>query len=468
MKIENLLLDQLTPITIYQELKGIFSDELVFLFESVVHTDLGNYSFFFIGAHERVAYKNEECVFTDENGKKNTLDKTPFEFLKEYYSKLDFNHYKNLIEEHNLKFADGFVGYIGYDSIMLFEPSLKSYMSELKDEINIPDIDLIRPKIVCSYAHKTNTFKVFTLHENFYDKVDLIVDELKKPTEYLPLNKIKSDAEGKFCFDEQKYHEFVNRAKEHILDGDVFQLLVSNRYTYKDEVDPFSFYRVLRSKNPSPYMFYLAYEDFSIVGSSPEVMIKLQNDKILLRPIAGTRRRGKDKAHDIKMENELLNDEKEKAEHLMLIDLGRNDIGRVSKPGSVKVNEMMRIERFSHVIHMVSDIEGELDKKYDMFDLFAATFTAGTMTGTPKIKAMELIAKFEKLKRSFYSGVVGYFGFDNSIDSAIMIRTAYIDKEKTIFQAGGGVVADSKPKLEFLEVKNKLGAMTASLEELKK
>jgi len=214
-------------------------------------------------------------------------------------------------------------------------------------------------------------------------------------------------------------------------------------------------------------MFLLEYEDFAIVGSSPEVMVGLHDNHILLRPIAGTRRRGNTIERDQELAQEMLDDEKECAEHLMLVDLGRNDVGRVAKTGTVKVTEMMRVERYSHVMHMVSDIDAVLDDSCDMFDLFAATFTAGTMTGAPKIRAMELIADFEGIKRGFYSGAVGYFGFDGNMDSAIAIRTAWKDDDKIVFQAGAGIVADSQKELEYLEVHNKLGAMMSTLKELK-
>ena len=215
-------------------------------------------------------------------------------------------------------------------------------------------------------------------------------------------------------------------------------------------------------------MFLLEYEDFSIVGSSPEVMVRLTDGEVLLRPIAGTRKRGKTKERDKELEIELLNDPKELAEHLMLIDLGRNDVGRVAKTGTVKVEDMMHIERFSHVMHIVSDVTAKLRDDKDMFDLFMATFTAGTMTGAPKIRAMELIAEYEGLKRGFYSGSIGYFGFDGNMDSAITIRTALVTKDKVVLQAGAGVVADSVKELEYLEVKNKLGALIHSLEDLDK
>ena len=272
--------------------------------------------------------------------------------------------------------------------------------------------------------------------------------------------------EGEFSLSKERFMEIVDEAKEHIRAGDVFQILPSNRYTQKGSIDPLSFYRVLRSKNPSPYLFLLDFKEFSICGSSPEVMVRLTDNEILLRPIAGTRKRGKTPQRDHELELEMLNDPKECAEHLMLIDLGRNDVGRVAKVGTVKVPSMMRVEKYSHVMHMVSDVVADLDEQYDMFDLFASTFTAGTMTGAPKIKAMEIIASFEGVKRSFYSGSVGYFSFTGDMDSAIAIRTALIKDDAIILQAGAGVVADSKPELEELEVRNKLMALIATLKEM--
>jgi anthranilate synthase component 1 len=258
----------------------------------------------------------------------------------------------------------------------------------------------------------------------------------------------------------------VKTAKEHIKAGDIFQIVLSNRLKVKAKIDRLSFYRKLRSKNPSPYLYFIDIDDFAIIGSSPEVMVRLNEGMILLRPIAGTRKRGDTLKKDLELEHDMLNDPKEVAEHIMLVDLGRNDVGRVAIAGSVEVEELMRVERYSHVMHLVSDVVGELDRKYDMFDLFKATFTAGTMTGAPKIKAMELIAKYEGIKRGYYAGSVGYFGFDGNMDTAITIRTALVKNDEIIFQAGAGIVADSKPELEYKEVNNKLGALVATLQEL--
>jgi len=468
MKSLTLLYDQLTPISLYHKLCDLFEGELGFLFESAINSESGNFSFLFFGARERLIYKDNQTLHTDESGYTKTLKQDPFSYLKSRYSKIDKKPYKELSKELGVGFTDGFIGYIGYDAVKIFEPRLSSHMDHLKDPIGIADIDLIRPRLVCVFSHKTNRLTLITFDPKLENKLEQIVEHLKKAHNYLPIKKSKIDPNnGSFAFDKSTFFEMISRSKEMIKSGDVFQILMSNRFTQYANVDFLSFYRTLRSKNPSPYMFLLNYQDYAIAGSSPEVMVKLKDDSILLRPIAGTRKRGLTPLRDKELEEELLGDEKERAEHLMLIDLGRNDVGRVAKAGSVKVQEMMRVERFSHVMHLVSDVEGVLDDRFDMFDLFKATFTAGTMTGTPKIRAMELIADFEGLKRCFYSGAVGYFGFDGNMDSGIMIRTSYLDHEKIVFQAGAGVVADSKPELEYLEVQNKLAALMSSLDDLK-
>ena len=467
MHTRQLLFDQLTPIAIYTRLKERFPGEVTLLFESAINTEEGNYSFIFISALERVTYRDETTTVQKSDGSVETIGENPFAYLKERYREIDAAHYRALAQSLNVGFVDGFVGFIGYDAVKIFEPVLKPYMDPLYDELKAPDIDLIRPKLTLAFSHKTNTLTLITPDAETGEALDEIVDYLKKPYPYTALKKTEIDPEkGRFAFTKEQFFEMVAKSKEMIRSGDVFQILMSNRFTQYAKVDPLSFYRTLRSQNPSPYMFLLEYEEFTIAGSSPEVMVGLHDGHILLRPIAGTRRRGKTPERDRELAQEMLNDEKECAEHLMLIDLGRNDVGRVAKTGTVKVTEMMRVERYSHVMHMVSDIDAVLDEKYDMFDLFAATFTAGTMTGAPKIRAMELIAEFEGLKRGFYSGSVGYFGFDGNMDSAIAIRTAYLDDEKIVFQAGAGIVADSKEELEYLEVQNKLAANMASLKIL--
>lgn len=463
-----LLFDQLTPITIFAKLQDFFKGELSFLFESAINNSEGNFSFLFIGARERLIHQNGKSVYTDELQHSVEVDYNPLSFLKKRYASIDAKIYQEYVQTLGIGFVDGFIGYIGYDAVKIFEPRLASHMDKLAEEIAIPDLDLMRPKLVCTFSHKSNTLTLTTFVPEMAAKLDALEAHLKEPHHYIPIQTASVDkSKGTFAFSKEQFFEMVAKSKEMIRSGDVFQILMSNRFTQYAHIDRLSFYRILRNKNPSPYMFLLSYDDFALIGSSPEVMVGLKNGNIILRPIAGTRKRGNTYEKDKAYEAELLSDEKERAEHLMLIDLGRNDLGRVADVGSVKVKDMMRVERYSHVMHLVSDIEAKLDSKYDMFDLFAATFTAGTMTGTPKIRAMELISDFEGIKRSFYSGAVGYFGFDGNMDSGIMIRTAYLDDEKIIFQAGAGIVADSQPELEYLEVTNKLGAMTSSLDDLK-
>jgi anthranilate synthase component 1 len=445
----------------------MFKDEITYLFESAGQSE-GNYSFICIGARERLQYINDETIYTDANGIIHTKEENPFVFLKNYYKNIDTTKYKDATKKLDVGYVDGFIGYIGYDMVKVFEPKLRSFMDNLVDELNTPDLDLILPKMILVYSHKNHKISLISTLKDFSEKFDKIENELKGTYIYKHRVYNVGDDKGSFAHSKEKFFQMIDSSKEMIKSGDVFQILMTNRFTRRIKVDPFSFYRILRTKNPSPYMFLMEYEDFNIVGSSPEVMVRLNDGKLLLRPIAGTRKRGSTPQRDKELEEELLADPKELAEHLMLIDLGRNDVGRVAKTGSVKVEDMMHIERFSHVMHIVSDVTAELSDDKDMFDLFMATFTAGTMTGAPKIRAMELIAEYEGLKRGFYSGSIGYFGFDGNMDSAITIRTAMVKKDKVILQAGAGVVADSQHELEYLEVKNKLGALIHSLEDLDK
>ena len=463
---KELFLDQFTPVSIYEKIKVLYKNEITFLFESTINSSEGNYSFVIIGQRERVWYENNTCFHKNEEGVVSKVNSNPLKFLQEYYKKFDKEFYKQKATELGIGLVDGFIGNVGYDMGKEFEPRLKDSMSNLVDQLNIPDLDLIRPNIILGFSHKTSKLVMITSVESKKDELDKIEKELYTPYKYNAPKKAEILDEGKFNFSKEKFFEMVAKSKEMIKSGDVFQILMSNRFIQKAKVDHFSFYRALRSKNPSPYLFFLEYENFSIAGSSPEVMIKLQDGHLLLRPIAGTRKRGSTIDKDLAMEKELINDSKERAEHLMLVDLGRNDVGRVARPGTVKVSDLMRIERYSHVMHIVSDVEAIIDDKYDMFDLFAATFTAGTMSGAPKIRAMELIAQYEGIKRNFYAGSIAYFGFNGNMDSTITIRTTMLTDDTLIFQAGAGIVADSNPDDEYLEVQNKLAANISTLKDL--
>ena len=457
--------DMLAPIAVYDKIKSLYPNEISYLFESAGQSE-GNYSFIAIGARERLQYIDEKTIYTDAHGIKHIKDENPFDFLKNYYKGIEYSKYRKATNELNIGYVDGFIGYIGYDMVKVFEPKLHNSMNDLLDELNTPDLDLILPKLVLVYSHKNYEITLVSTLEKYVNQFDNIEKELKSPSKYIELLKNTGYDKGSFAHSKEKFFKMIDESKEMIRSGDVFQILMTNRFTRNIKVDPFSFYRILRTKNPSPYMYLLQYEEFNIVGSSPEVMVRLKDGELLLRPIAGTRKRGSTKQRDKELEDELLADPKELAEHLMLIDLGRNDVSRVAKTGSVRVEDMMHIERFSHVMHIVSDVVADLAEDKDMFDLFMATFTAGTMTGAPKIRAMELIAEYEGIKRGFYSGSIGYFGFDGNMDTAITIRTAMVKEDKVVLQAGAGVVADSVNELEYLEVTNKLGALVHSLKDL--
>ncbi len=463
---KELFLDQFTPVSIYEKVKNIFKNDITFLFESTINSTDGNYSYIIIGQRERIWHQNSRTYFQNEVNEVKEVDSNPLKYLQKYYKTFNKKYYKEKSLELGIGLIDGFIGNISYDMGKEFEPSLKPFMDNLQDDLNIPDLDLIRPKIILGFSHKTSKLVMVTSFLSSFSCLEDIEKELLKPYAFTPLKKAIIKEEGKFNFSKGKFFEMVKKSKEMIKSGDVFQILMSNRFIQKAQVDHLSFYRALRSKNPSPYLFFLEFENFTIAGSSPEVMIRLVDGHILLRPIAGTRKRGSSLDEDLKMQNELINDSKERAEHIMLVDLGRNDVSRCAKTGSVKVSDLMRVEKYSHVMHIVSDVEAILDDKYDMFDLFAATFTAGTMTGAPKIRAMELIAQFEGIKRNFYSGSIAYFGFDGNMDSAITIRTTMLSKDKVIFQAGAGIVADSVPQLEYEEVQNKLAANISTLKDL--
>ena len=460
-------LDQLAPIAVYSKLKEMFKGEITYLFESAGGSE-GNYSFICIGARERLQYINDKTIHTDTHGRQHTKEENPFTFLKEYYKTKDTSIYKEATKRLKVGYVDGFIGYISYDMVKVFEPKLGSSMDNLKDELHTPDLDLILPKMILVYSHKNHQITLVSTLKEYEKKFIAIHDDLKGTYTYKHRVYNVGNDKGSFAHSKSKFFDMIDKSKEMIKSGDVFQILMTNRFTRNIKVDPFSFYRILRAKNPSPYMFLMEYEEFSIVGSSPEVMVRLEENELLLRPIAGTRKRGVTKQEDLELEKELLLDPKELSEHLMLIDLGRNDVSRVAKTGTVKVEDMMHIERFSHVMHIVSDVTAELADDKDMFDLFMATFTAGTMTGAPKIRAMELIAEYEGLKRGFYSGSIGYFGFDGNMDSAITIRTAMVKEDKVVLQAGAGIVADSVKETEYEEVENKLGALIHSLHDLDK
>ena len=386
---------------------------------------------------------------------------------------------KNLIEIS--KFDKGkievpypiLVGYLGYPMIKYMEQiELKN-----KDNINIPDSILIRPKIVTVFDNIKDSITVMTVvypsedkdFESIYNMaqelLELKVSQLKESLIKTKNNEIKSNLNFKSNYSKEKYFSIISKAKEYIKEGDIFQVVTSQRFETNYDLEATSLYRSLRRLNPSPYLVNLNFNEIGLVASSPELLVQLRNDKVTIRPIAGTRKRGGNASEDLELSKDLLADKKELAEHLMLLDLGRNDVGRVAQKKSVKVTEKMIIEYYSHVMHIVSNVEGLIDKKYDAVDALKAGFPAGTVSGAPKIRAMEIIEELENLNRSFYGGCMGYFDSNGDMDTCISLRSGLVKNGKLYIQAGGGVVYDSIPEDEYQETINKAGALMAAAKD---
>ena len=339
---------------------------------------------------------------------------------------------------------------------------------EKPDVLQTPDIFLMVSKELVVFDNLSG--KIFLIvhvdpndkqaHQNGEQRLDELVQLLRQPKPDLAVQDSQT-SEVNFIseFSEEAYKQAVDRARDYISAGDIMQVVLSQRQSTEFKCPPINLYRSLRSLNPSPYMYYMNMGDFYIVGSSPEILVRLEEGEVTVRPIAGTRPRGKDNEHDVALEKELLADPKELAEHLMLIDLGRNDVGRVAQTGTVELTDKMIIERYSHVMHIVSNVIGKLNQPFDAIDVIKATFPAGTVSGAPKIRAMEIINEFEPVKRGIYSGAVGYISWDGNMDTAIAIRTAVVKDEKLYIQAGAGIVYDSVPENEWVETNNKAGAM---------
>ena len=366
------------------------------------------------------------------------------------------------------------VGYLGYPMIQYMENiKLKN-----KDNIKIPDAILIRPKIVAVFDNIKDDIslmsvsypcKTISAEKAFKDSTSLLSKTIKKLEKSILKSSInkknKSKLKFKSNFKKEEFYKVVKKAKNYIKNGDVFQVVTSQRFETKYNLKAINLYRSLRRLNPSPYLVNLNFDKIGLVASSPELMVQLRKNKVTIRPIAGTRRRGKNINEDIFLSKDLLSDKKELAEHLMLLDLGRNDVGRVSKKASVKVTEKMIIEYYSHVMHIVSNVVGTIDNKLDSLDALIAGFPAGTVSGAPKIRAMEIIEELENLNRSFYAGCMGYFDSNGDMDTCISLRTGLVKKNKLYIQAGAGIVYDSKPKNEHNEILNKAGALMAAAKD---
>jgi anthranilate synthase component 1 len=356
----------------------------------------------------------------------------------------------------------GYYGYMGYDMVRHFE----KLPNKNPDELGIPDSVLLLPEILLIFDSVKDEVYIISNCDSYAQGKKKIVEILELLRANLPIPEpVSAHTEITFTanFSQAQYHAAVEKAKEYILAGDIFQVVPSRRFVADFTLPPFAFYRALRHLNPSPFLFFLKLDGFHIIGSSPEILVRVQDGKVTIRPIAGTRKRGANEAEDLALEKDLLGDAKEMAEHLMLLDLGRNDVGRVAKGGKVAVTERAFIERYSHVMHIVSNVEGELAQGFDVIDALAAGFPAGTVSGAPKIRAMEIIDEIESVQRKFYGGAAGYFSKDQ-MDTCITLRTALIKDSKLYLQAGGGVVADSDPEAEFQETENKARALKKAAE----
>lgn len=453
-----ILADMETPLSVYRKLANApFS----YLFESVEGGDKwARYSLIGLPANKIIRITGNRLEVTD-NGRiiESKEIENPLEYIEACQKEVQ------IVEQEGLpKFNGGLVGYFGYDCVRYIEPRLKE--SQPTDNLGTPDALFMVSEEVAVFDNLKNKLYLIILvnsdSEEEKKKAENRLDNLEKklqnplPDQALIQPKESVD-ESDFVsgFGEKEFKSAVNKVKEYIYSGDVMQVVCSQRMSIPFTADPVALYRAIRHLNPSPYLYYLHLGEFHIVGSSPEILARLEDDEVTVRPIAGTRRRGRDNDDDLAMEEDMINDPKEIAEHLMLIDLGRNDIGRVAEPGSVEVTQKFGVERYSHVMHMVSNVKAKLKEGLSSMDVFKATFPAGTVSGAPKIRAMEIIDEIEPVKRGIYGGAVGYLSWQGNMDMAIAIRTAVIKEEVLYIQAGGGFVADSDPDLEWKESLNK-------------
>ena len=464
-----MLADMLTPVSAFLK---IDSGRYSFLLESVEGGEKwARYSF--LGADPSVIVRtsgNKGFIETKGSTEERELTADPVEFLKETMAQ-----YRPVPVPGLPRFFGGAVGYAGYDVVSFLE----NIGTREKPGVDCPDLFFMLTDTLLIFDNVAQKIKVVAnahvgeagpeaAYEEAKIKIDALVETLKgkQPKRKKPRAKITGKLKSSFT--KKNFENAVRAAKEYIKAGDIFQVVLSQRFEEKATIDPFDVYRALRVINPSPYMFYLNCGDFVLSGSSPEVMVRVEGSRIDLRPIAGTRKRGATEEEDEALTKELLADPKECAEHIMLVDLGRNDVGRVSKPGKVAVNELMVIEKYSHVMHIVSNVRGELSDSQDAYDVMKACFPAGTVSGAPKIRAMQIIDELEPTRRGPYAGAVGYFSFTGNMDTCITIRTLLFKDGKVYVQAGAGLVADSVPEQEYIETVNKAAAMMKALEMAEK
>jgi anthranilate synthase component I len=452
-----------TPLSLYLKLANLpFS----YLLESVQGGErFGRYSIIGLPAKTRIVAHGFTVQVLHENKVIETHENTnALDFVKSFQARFKTPPYEGLP-----RFTGGLAGYFGYETIRYIEKRLSE--TSKPDALGVPDVLLMVSEEIAVIDNLSGKlyFIVYAnpadanAYENAHQRLNDLVQMLRKTVaipESLPVPKTQASSE----FGEENFKAAVKKSQRYILEGDIMQVVISQRMSQKFTAPPLSLYRALRSLNPSPYMFYYDMGDHHVVGASPEILVRLDDGVVTSRPIAGTRPRGKTREQDLALADELLADPKERAEHVQLMDLGRNDVGRVAQIGTVKVTDNMMIERYSHVMHIVSNVEGKLKPGLDAIDVLKATFPAGTVSGAPKVRAMEIIDELEPTKRGIYAGAVGYLGFNGDMDVAIAIRTGVIKDNMLYVQAGAGIVADSIPQSEWDETQNKAKAVLRAAE----
>src|SRR6266446_6162253 len=460
--------DSETPVSAF---KKVNRSAYSFLFESTEKNDASG-RFSFVGFDPRIviqSYRREIRVARDGIEERFSTTTDPLDEVRKLMARYQFVSRPELP-----RFAGGAVGFLGYEAIRFFEPKVPAAR---EDDLQLPEMLFMLTGNVLIFDHRLRSLKIVVnafldggsaekAYARAVESVRSITEELAVPID-LPLVPIAQDEKqppSRSNLRRQQFERGVERAKEYIRAGDIFQVVLSQRFESQFDGEPLDFYRCLRFIHPSPYMFCLKFgNDFALIGSSPEVHVRLVGDTVEIRPIAGTRTRGAAPAQDEANAAELLADPKERAEHIMLVDLARNDVGRIAEFGTVRVTEMMEIERYSHVMHIVSNVVGRSRAGCTAFDVVRATFPAGTVSGAPKIRAMQIISELENTRRGCYAGAIGYFGFDGNFDSCIALRCAVLKNGKAYFQAGAGIVADSDPQREYEETVNKARAMMKAL-----
>ncbi|MDH5561493.1 MAG: anthranilate synthase component I [Deltaproteobacteria bacterium] len=458
--------DSLTPVLVYQTLKEL--SPYSYLLESVQQNEkLGRFSFIGLDTLLTFKSKGDQIELIYKEGDTKTLQGDPFDELLKV-----MEEFRPAILDELHPYHGGMMGYFGYDCVRHIE----KIPDQAPDHLNMPDSLFVLPRSVIVFDHLFQSITVIVQvpagdEKSFYSgikQIGKILDLLSKPVtkKTIPITREIAKTEPEFTanMSRPEYIEAVKTAKNHIIEGDIFQVVLSLRFQMEYEGDPFEVYRSLRRVNPSPYLFYLNYPDFKIAGSSPEILVKRQGDTLTLRPIAGTRKRGATPEEDKALAEELLNDPKEIAEHMMLLDLGRNDLGRICQFGSIRPTDFKVIENYSHVMHIVTNLEGKLAKDIDNADILKACFPAGTLSGAPKVRAMQIIDNLESSRRGFYGGAVVNMDFDGNFDSCISIRSVILKDNTAQIQAGAGIVADSVPQSEYEECLNKAKALMKSIQ----